>query len=219
MRARSAAVLALSLAACSSGPKYKVDDQTLATIPVDQKQGVMAAQSEQNQAREEYRTADAMVNQTDRDLDVASNDYKTMKLSLDTAKLNLKSAEQSGDVNRKNQAERDIHVAEMGVKAADAKVDFLSKKKKWYKRNRDAAEAHQSSADSRVELEKAKLAESHGVKPSADFSVMNFETQSLERSKKYSEAKLDADKMKPDVDDLERKFKTLEEQYNGAKGH
>jgi hypothetical protein len=218
MRARNYVVVLL-LSACGGGPKYKIDDSTLAQIPVQEKQGVMGAQTEQNQAREEYRTADAMVNQTDRDLDVASNDYKAAKLSLDTAKLNLKSGEQSGDVNRKNQAERDVHVAEMGVKASDAKVDWLSKKKKFHKRERDAAEAHQSSADAKVELEKAKLAETKGIKPSADFNVMNFETETLDKQKKFSEAKLDADKMRPDVDDLERKYKMLADQYNGAKSH
>jgi hypothetical protein len=218
MRARDAS-LVLFLAACGGGPKYKIDDAALAQIPVQEKQGVMGAQTEQNQAKEEYRQAEAMVNQTDRDLDIAENELKSAKLSLDTAKLNLKSAEQSGDVNRKNAAERDIHVAEMGVKASDAKVDFLSKKKKWWKRNRDAAEAHQSAADSRVELEKAKLAEAKGIKPSADFSVMNFETESLEKSRKYSEAKLDADKLKPDVDDLERKYQMMSDQWNGAKAH
>jgi len=212
-------MLVLWLAACGSGPKYKIDDATLAQIPVQEKQTVIAAQTEQNQAREEYRTADAMVKQTDRDLDVAENDLKTSKLGHDTAKLNMKSAEQSGDVNRKNSAERDIHVAEMGVKAADAKVDWLAKKKKFYKRQRDAAEAHQSSADAKVELEKAKLASSKGIKPSNDFNVMNFETETMEKQKKYSEATMDADKLRPTVDDLERKYKTLADQYNGAKSH
>ena len=186
---------------------------------MQEKGGVINAQSEQNQAREELRTATAMVDQTDRDLDIAENELKTQKLALDTAKLNLKSAQQAGDVNRKNQAERDVNVAEMGVKAADAKCDWLSKKKKMHKRERDAAEAHVSAADSHVELEKAKLAESKGIKPTQDFSIMNFESESMDKSKKYSEAKLDADKIRPDVDDLERKYKMLQDQYNGAKSH
>ena len=220
MRARDAVSLLLSfvgLLGCGSGPKYKVDDATLAQIPLAEKQGVMSAQSDQNQAREELRKASADYDQVDRDLDIASNEYKAAKLSLDTAKLNAKSAEQSGDLNRKNTAERDVHVAEMGVKAADAKVDWLSKKRKLHKREREAAEAHVAAADSKVELEKAKIAEQKGIKPTADFSVMNFETESLDKSKRYSEARLDADKMKPDVDDLERKYKMLDDQYKGAR--
>jgi hypothetical protein len=220
MRARNAGLALFAfVAACSSGPKYKIDDNTLASIPVGEKQGVLGAQTEQNQAREELRSATASYQQTDRDLDIAENEYKSAKLQLDTAKLNQKAAEASGDLNRKNQSERDIHVAEMGVKAADAKVDWMKKLRKFHDREKDAAEAHAASAGARVELEKAKLAEQKGIKPSADFSVMNFETESMSKSQKYSSAKLDADKMKPDVDDLERKYKMLADQYNGAKAH
>ncbi len=217
MRARDAVLTLLLVSGCGSGPKYKIDDNTLAQVPVTEKQGVMAAEGEETQAKEELRTAGAMVDQTDRDLDIAENELKASKLSLDTAQLNKKSAEQSGDINRKNAAERDIHVAELGVKAAEAKVDWLEKKKKMHKRERDVAEAHVAAAASKAELEKAKLADSKGIKPSQDFNVMNFESESLQKSQKYSEAKLDADKVKPEVDDLERKYKMLQEQYDGAK--
>jgi hypothetical protein len=205
------------LAACSSGPKYKISDDTLAQVPLAEKQGVMASQNEQVQAKEELRKARADLNAVDHEEDIANNDYKTAKLSLDTAELNKKSAEQSGDVNRKNTASRDIHVAELGVKAADARRDWLSKKHKWLKRILDAAEDHMAAADAKYELEKAKVASSKGIKPSDDFNVMNFETESLEKSKRYSESRMDADKHKADVDDLERKYNDRNQAYNDAK--
>ena len=212
-------LVALLLAGCSSGPKYRINDDSLASVPLTDKQGMLAAQNEQNQAREEARKAKSDLDQVDREEDIADNEYKTAKLGLDTAEMNQKAAEQSGDMNRKSSADRDIHVAKLGVKAADAKRDWLSKKHKWMKQVYEAAQDHQASADAKVELEKAKVASSKGIKPSSDFNVMNFETESLEKSKRYSETRLDADKRKADVDDLERKYQAVNQEYQAAKGH
>lgn len=217
MRKLSLALLVFGLAACGSGPKYKIDDSVLASVPVSDKAGMLSAQTEQNQASAEIEKAKADLSSNERDLDIAENEYKAAKLNVDTAKLNQKAAEQSGDLNKKNAAARDLHVAEMGEQAADAKVDWMEKKVKWQKRVRDAAEAHVSSSAAKYELEKAKLAASKNIKPSADFNVMNFESESLDKQKSYSDAQIDADKLKPDVDGLERKYTALEQQYNDLK--
>jgi hypothetical protein len=204
---------------CSSGPKYKIDDNVLASASTDEKRGMLAAQSDLNVAKAEQAQAKNELATAERDLDISENEYKTAKLQKDTAKLQLEGAKASGDLNRKNQAERDLHIAEMGVKASDAKVDWMEKKVKWLKKTRDAADYHVASAAARYELEKAKLVQSKGIRPSADFQIMNFETQDLENSKKYSESRLDADKRKADVLDLERKYVALNEQYTQAKAH
>lgn len=151
-------------------------------------------------------------------IDIAENEKKTAKLQLDTAKLTQKSAEQSGDLNRKNQAAHDIRVAELGVKAAEAKVDWLEKKRKWVKAQKEAAENHWAAADSRCELEKAKLAQQKGIKPSDDFNVVNFETDNMKKQQDYSEARMDADKMQADVDRLERDYQAQLAAYTQAKG-
>ena len=57
----------------------------LAQVPLDKKQGVMAAQSEQVQAKEEQRKTKADLDAVNREEDIADNEYKTAKLSLDTA--------------------------------------------------------------------------------------------------------------------------------------
>jgi outer membrane protein TolC len=218
MRARNAVLVAVLVGGCSSGPKYKIDDASLAQIPLAEKQQVLAAQNEQLQAKEELRKAKADYDQVDRDLDIANNEYKSAKLTLDSAELTKKSADQSGDMNKKNQAARDLHIAQLGVKAGDAKVSWLEKKLKWVKANREAAERQVEAADAKCELEKAKLASAKGIKPSDNFNVLNFETESLEKTKKYSESKLEADRKKPDVDDLERKFTAIFQEYQNARG-
>jgi outer membrane protein TolC len=204
---------------CSSGPKYRIDDATLASIPLADKQGMMAAQNEQNIAHEELRKAKSDLTDVDRELDIANNEYKSAKLGKDTAELNQKAADTSGDINRKNQAQRDVHVADLGVKSTDKKVSFLEKKRKWIKGMVDAAEDHITAADAKFELEKARLVASKGMQPSKDFNVTNFETESLDRMKRYSETKLDADKRKPEVDQLEYQWKALDAEWTSAKAH
>jgi len=208
-----------ALWACSSGPKYKVDDNLVTSATVDEKKGMFAAANDVNVAKAELAQAKSELDVAERDDDIASNEYKAAKLQKDSAKLQLETAKQSGDMNRRNQAERDLHVAEMGVKATDAKVDWMDKKVKWLKKTRDAAEYHLASAQARYELEKAKILSAKGIRPTADFQIMNFETQDLESSRKYSECRLDADKRKADVLDLERKYTSLNEQYTQAKAH
>jgi hypothetical protein len=201
------------------GAKYHVNDNSLATASVQEKQGVLAAESEREVSKTEQQKANADLKQVENDLDVANNEYKSAKLQLDTAKVNAKSAEMSGDVNRKNQAARDVRVAELGVKAADAKVDWLEKKRKWIKSQRDAADDHFAASDSRVELEKAKLAQQKGIKPSDDFNMMNFESDNMKKQQRYSSSRMDADKMQADVDNLERKYHAEVANYENAKLH
>jgi outer membrane protein TolC len=200
-------LLLVGAAACGGGgAKYHVNDNALATASVQEKQGVLAAQQEKEVAKTEQAKAEADLKNIENELDIAENEYKSAKLQLDSAKLTAKAGEQSGDSNRKVQGTHDVRVAELGVKASDAKVDWLSKKRKWIRAQRDAADNHYAAADARLELEKAKLAQQKGIKPSDDFNVMNFETDNLKKQQKYSESRMDADKMQADVDRLERDF-------------
>jgi hypothetical protein len=210
-------VATLAVAGCSSGPKYKIDDSVFAQIPINEKQGLLQAEQEKSIARQEHQKAEADLKQIERELDIAENEYKMAKLGVENAESSKKLAEQSGDVNRKNAAERDLRVAEMGKKAAQSKVDWLEKKRKWAKACREAAEEHQHAADAKYELEKARLAQQKGIKPSEDFNVANFETEAMEKDKKYTEARLDAEKLRPEVDSLERTFMTQNEQYLSAR--
>jgi hypothetical protein len=210
-------VLVGAIGCGGGGAKYHVDDKSLAEASVQEKQGVLAAEQEKQLAKTEQEKADADLRIVERDVDIAENDKKTAKLQLDSAKLTAKSAEAAGDMNRKNQAAHDIRVAELGVKAAEAKVDWLEKKRKWVKAQRDAAEDHWAAADSRYELEKAKLAQQKGIKPSDDFNVANFETDNLKKQQSYSESRMDADKMQADVDRLERDYQAQLAAYEQSK--
>jgi hypothetical protein len=197
----------LGLIGCGGGgAKFRIDDKLIVQISVDDKQGVFAAETEMNQAKGEMDKAKADLEAINHDLDIANNELKTAKLRVETAKLSVKGAEASADVNRKAIANKDLKVAELEQKQADAKVDWLEKKKKWIKECYDAAETHHAAADSHRELEKAKVAQKHGIKPSENFNLSNFEIDNLDKQKSYTEARLQTDKRKAQVDELERKY-------------
>ncbi len=199
------------------GAKYRVDDASLASVSMQEKQSVFDAQNEMNQAKAEHEKFKADHRNADHDVDVADNEYKTAKLQLDTAKLNKKSAEMGGDVNHKQAADRDLRVAELGVKTADAKVDWLKKKRKWIAESEDAAERHVAAADARAELEKAKLAQAKGIRPNEKFDPMLFEQDYQEKSRKFNDAKLSADRMGPEADGKEREYMTQQQAYDQAR--
>jgi hypothetical protein len=217
MHRTALAITVVALMGCGGGAKYHVNDDSLATASTQEKQGIFVAQSERDVAKSEQQKAEADLRNADNEVGIAENDYKAAKLQLETAKLTQKSAEQASDVNRKNAANRDMRVAELGVKAADARVDWLNKKRKWIKAQREAAEEHYAAAEARVELEKAKLAATKGIKPSEDFNPSNFEAENLKKQQKYSEARMDADKMQADVDNLERQYKNDVAAFEQAK--
>lgn len=218
MRKTMLSLLLVGAIGCGGGgAKYHVNDNALAGASVQEKQGVLAAQQEKDVAKTEQEKAKSDLGTVENQLDVAENEYKQAKLTLDNAKLGQKSVEASGDVNGKQKAINDVRVAQLGVKASDAKVDWLSKKRKWIKAQRDAADDHYAAADSRMELEKAKLAQQKGIKPSDDFNVMNFETDNLKKQQQYSESRMDADKMQSEVEKLERDYENQKSTYENAK--
>src|SRR5262249_36853226 len=159
---RCAAALASALfagfLACGGGAKYKVDDVALAQVPVEEKQPIFQAENEVSVAKSEQVKALADAQSVDHDLDIADKEQEQAKLERQKGKLERDAADKAHDVNRVGQADGELKIAELGEKAADAKVDWLSRKKKWHKMQADAAEEHIGAAQARVELEKAQLA-------------------------------------------------------------
>jgi hypothetical protein len=211
--------MVVALGACgSSGPKYTIDDSVLAQVPTADKNFMLAAQQERSIAQDQVLKAKADAAQADRDVDVADNEYSSSKLQVDSAEVQKKSAEATGDFNRKTAAEHDVRVAELAKDAAASKLDWAKERRSWLRAELDAAELNVEAANAKYELEKARLASAKGIRPSADFNVANYERESLERTQKYSQAKLDADKKQSAVEEAERKYRSRHDEWARSRG-
>jgi uncharacterized protein (DUF3084 family) len=203
-------------AGCSSGPKYRIDDGLLASVAVSEKQAMLGAKAEMDQAVEEKRKAEADLQVVERDLSVAQSEYGQAKLDVDKAEAEAKLAEQSKDLNRMNQSRDGLKRAKMARDIADAKIDWQKQRRRAGKSQVDVAERHLDAAASRYEQEKARLAQQKGMMPSKDFNVMNFDQQVITLQGKYDQARIEANKETLTASQREQKVNQLKGQFDQA---
>ncbi len=215
---RKVALGSLILVACGgSTAKYTVDDVSLASIPLEEKKPIFQAEHEVSLAKAEAAQSVADTRDVDGQLDIADKEQEQAKLETSKAKLSADQAEASHDLNRVSAADKELRIAQLGERAATAKTDWLSKKKKYHKELGDVAEEHIAAAMSKVELEKARLAAAKGIKPSADFKLDDFAGDYAKRVKSWQEENADAGKLKSQVDKLEKTWQDLKAQFAQAR--
>jgi hypothetical protein len=209
---------AAAVAGCSSGLKYKVDDAALDSVSSGEKQGVFAAKNDIEVARSEQRNAQSKLDALDKDRDIAKNEKKQADLEVEKSVTEEEAAVAARDENRHNAAKHGKDVANLGVKVAEAKLDWLDKKEDALKAERAAAEAHQKAAEAKAELEKARLAQQKNIKPSSDFSVGDYESQWKDKNSDWESAKKDAESEQKKAADREQKWKEMVAQHQKLRG-
>jgi hypothetical protein len=200
-------------AGCSTGMSYKVDDAALDQVPSGERQAVFDARRDVEVAQGERRTADSQLDSLERDRDIADKEKQQAQLEIEKTNAELEAAVQARDENRHASANHNKEVSELGMKAADAKLDWLAQKKSWLKDARTAAERHIAAAEAKVELEKAKVAKQKGIKPSDDFDVGRFESQWKDKSSDWDSARKDAESDEKSTKKMEEKWHDLVSQH------
>jgi hypothetical protein len=213
-----AVTLAIGIAGCGGGLKYKVDDSAIDSISAGDKQDIFAAQNDLEVAHSEQRTVKTQIDELDRERSVAKNEKEQAALEVEKAGTEQESANAAHDENRANAAHHGKDVADMGVKVANAKLEWLDEKGDWLKASSKAADAHEAAAQAKVELTKAKLAQQKGIKPSSDFSVGNFEDQWKDKNDDWQSAKKKADSEQKSTQEREAKWKDISTQQAKMKG-
>jgi hypothetical protein len=202
-------VIPAGFGGCGGGLKYKLDDGTLDTVPAGERGAVFTAQNDVEVARSEQRTADKQLELFEHDRDIAKKEKEQAELEVEKANSESEAAVQARDENRANAAHHAKEVAEVGVKAADLKLEWLSQKRDWLKAVKRAAEAHTAAAEAKVEFEKAKLAEQKKIKADGDFAVTNYESQWKSRNQAWEDAKGYAATQENKAKDREKKYQDL----------
>lgn len=204
--------------ACSSGPKYKIDDLLLADVAVSEKQGMLAAQSEINQAKEELNKAQSDLAIAERDVSVADSELGQAKLEVSKAKADVEFANGTKDLNRINQAKGKLTEVELARDVADAKYDWQKQRRRHAKALIEAAEEHINASLSRYEQEKARLAAAKGKQPDPKFNVGEFDQQANDARGKWDSARAYADKQNTEAMQLEQQYNQLNQKLAMQRG-
>jgi hypothetical protein len=170
--ALSAIAIAVGVGACggaSDEPPAPLtrhfDEMYIAAIPVDQQKASFDAQHDWQVSRAENAKAQADLDNANTQLGIARNEVKQAHITVDSAVQAKKSAETSGDMNRINQAQKDLHGAEDGEKAAQARVKFYQLYASFLQRFGRYTAANMYLHEARFEATKAQIAKTSNIAP------------------------------------------------------
>lgn len=176
-------------AACSSGPKYHVNDVVLADVPLSQKQGVLGAEAEIDRAKEEIGKAQADVAADDRDISVAQAERSQVKMEGAKVGADVRLARRGQDLNRIDAAKGEAAAVNSEQRISEAKINWLRSRRDYHQHLVEVAQLHRTAAEQRKELEKARLAQATNKRPSENFSVSQFEQQAAQAQQRYDDAR------------------------------
>jgi colicin import membrane protein len=165
-----------------------IDDMHIARIPLDQKGAIVEAQNQWSIAKMENANAEAMVQEADGQVHQAENDYKASKLAVDSAISAKKSAEQSADMNRVNNAQKDLRAAEDSQKAAKERVTYFKVYRDYLKRFARYTAENMYWREAQYENAKGTLAKTNNIQPKG-INFEDFPKQMDDRAKRTQKSK------------------------------
>ena len=213
----SFALSTFALGCGAPSAKYMVDDVTIASVPMTQKQSVYSAEQDLSVARAEQQKAAADLDTTKKEVEVASNEYKQAKLEVDKTKMETDLATASKDPARQTASTQSTRTADLGSRAAKAKLDVVEAKRKWQDALADLADSKVRMQLARKEMEKAKIAQANNIKPTKDFNVADFIDEFGRRQRTVDDVQRKADERRMDMERLTQSYNDFKLQYEQSK--
>lgn len=167
----------------------------IARIPLDQKGNVVETQNQWSIAKMENANAEANEQEADGQVRQAKNDHSAAKLAVDSAITAKKSAEQSADMNRMNNAQKDLKAAEDSEKAAALRVKYFEAYRDYLKRYHRYTLENMYWREAQYQNAMATLAKQNNIAPKG-VSYDDFSKQLDARGKRVTGAKEKAEQLK-----------------------
>ena len=196
---------------------YHFDDMYVAAIPLDQKQSVVTAQNDWSLAKMEKAKADADVSEAGTQIDIARNGRDAAKLDESSAISRKKAADASADLNRINQATKELAAAQQATAAAEERLVYITAYRTWLGRLLRFTEANMYWRESQYELAKATLAKKNNIQP-AGFNFPNYSAQELDRAKASIAAKNQAERDRATTTQQRDKWRESQRKADAALG-
>jgi hypothetical protein len=185
----------VALAACGGGDSppgplaRHFDDMYIAQISVDQKTAIVNQQQAYSVAKMENAKAEAdLQDLTNSKLPVARNELTTLRTGVNTAQIEKKSATQSNDTNKMNDAAKSLDTAQKLEKAGVAHVKYLEAYQAYLKATARYTAENMYWQEAKFEQSKATLAQNSHLAP-ANIKYEWFPSQEQERGKRVDKAK------------------------------
>jgi len=204
----------------ANGPsalQHRYDEVHIAQFSLEEKSAVLNAQNEYQQARAELMKAESELKESKTKQQVATNERKQAILAEKSASQEKKAANDSGDMNRTNRATKDQRVAELERRAADDKVAYMGRHRKYLKKLVRYRQEETYHREARWEYEKAKLGQAKNIAPKG-INYDNYKGQADTRSRQAQKAKLQADEAKKKALAAEKVWKGRLQEVQQAKG-
>jgi hypothetical protein len=166
----------------------------------------------------EQAKADADFNETKTQLDIARNDEKATGLQAASARSAKTSAEASADLNRINNAQKDLHTAEDMQKAAQGRVKYLEAYRTYLARYLRYTQENTYWRESQYESAKAKLAQGNNIAPK-NVNYIDFPAQLDQRGKRTQTAKEKAEHEKQRVVEVRQTWLKQQQLADTESGH
>lgn len=185
-------VLGAGCGGSSDGPpaplERKFDEIHVAKFTLDQKANIVKTQNDFQVSRMENANAESQLNEINSQVGIVKNEHKAAKLAVDNAVSNKKSAETSADTNRINAATKELHTAELLLRAAEARVKYFEAYRDYVKRLHRHTSENMYWREAQFELAKAQLAQQNNIAPKG-VQYEWYPKQEAERAKRTQSAR------------------------------
>ena len=168
--------------------KSRYDDALLVQVATDQRAAADAARATWQKSQDEHRKAEADYNEVNAQMSVVKNDKKSADLKLDSAKSMKKTADGTNDANKMNAAQKELRSAELGKKAAEARVKYYETYRNFLKKQKNFTEEQMYWRESQYELAKSQVGQANAIRP-PKVNYAEFGPQEAERAKRAEKAR------------------------------
>lgn len=168
--------------------KVRYDDALLVQVASDQRAAADSARTTWQRAVDENKKAEADLAEVQSQMSVVKNDKKQADLQLDSAKSMKKSADGTNDVNKMNAAQKDLRTAELGKKAAEARVKYYESYRNFLRKQVRFTAEQMYWREAQYELAKSQVGQANALRP-PKVNYAEFGPQEAERAKRAEKAR------------------------------
>jgi hypothetical protein len=192
-------------------------DKFLARLAIDARRDELAAKQAYDIALMEQAKAEADLEESRVQLDVARNERDAARLDERSAQSRVDAANQSADMNRVKEAEKELSTARVARDAAEKRFEYLEAYRRWLQRLIRFTQHNAFWKEAQFELAQARQAKKHDIQPRG-FVLAEYEEQAAQRERQTQAARGRADAEKRIAGEARTRWTALQKQSDKLLG-